>query len=174
MPCRANRCHRAAVRVLQTSPTHAQHIWISDDLLAQAFSRFTLAVNSTGSKRHGSNVPGPLEARKRAARRRMVGLAQHQASPMPDFGSLFGTGSALGAGVDVGGLWKPPRSDQSNPLQLCEFMASTCFLILRTTNCSLCLQRASSSSKPVFPRFLQPRNYRLHPHYLPQTTRRLR
>lgn len=114
MPCRANRCHRAAARLIQSQSAHSpsQHIWISDDHVSQAFSRFSLAVSLT-PKRHGSNVPGPLEARRRSAKRRMVGLAHHQGPAMPDFGSLFGTGPGLAPGsIDVGSLWKPPKIDE--------------------------------------------------------------
>ena len=115
MPCRANRCHGAAAALMQAPPSlscpSAAYIWINDDLLAQAFSRFSSRVIWT-AKRHGSSVPGPLEARRRLARRRMVGLANHGGAPMPDFGSLFGTGSGTGS-VDVGSLWKPPSNDSS-------------------------------------------------------------
>ena len=110
MPCRANRCHRAAARLLQPT-TQSPYIWINDHVLAQAFDRFSQTVTST-SKRHGSNVPGPLEARKRLARRRMVGLAHHAGAPMPDFGSLFGTGP-----LDVASLWQPPKTEHANPLR---------------------------------------------------------
>lgn len=49
------------------------YIWISDDVLTRAFQRFAL---SQTSKRHGSFTPGPLEARKRAAKRRMMNIAR--------------------------------------------------------------------------------------------------
>lgn len=91
-----------------------QHIWISDDTLAAAYRRFanTCLVNHshTNTRRHGSNVPGPLEARRRLARRRMAGLSMPTPSPglFPDFGALFGSG-----GVDMTSLWAPPSTSQS-------------------------------------------------------------
>lgn len=105
MRCRAECCHRAATRFLQpTSPS----VWIADDDLAHAFSRFVRlsSPNCAVQRRHGSNVPGPLESRRRLAKRRMMGLAQSCPPPMPDFGSLFGT-----TPVDVPSLWKPPTKD---------------------------------------------------------------
>ena len=44
-------------------------IWISDGLLADTFARFC------HQKRHGSNVPGPLEAQRRTSRRKNTSLA---------------------------------------------------------------------------------------------------
>ena len=91
-----------------------QHIWISDDTLAAAYRRFanTYLVNHnhTNTRRHGSNVPGPLEARRRLARRRMAGLSMPTPSAglIPDFGALFGSG-----GVDMTSLWAPPSTIQS-------------------------------------------------------------
>jgi hypothetical protein len=90
------------------------YIWISDDTLAVAYRRFanTCLVNHnhTNTRRHGSNVPGPLEARRRLARRRMAGLSIQGPSPglIPDFGALFGSG-----GVDMTSLWAPPGTAQS-------------------------------------------------------------
>ncbi|KAI5212708.1 hypothetical protein AUEXF2481DRAFT_6606 [Aureobasidium subglaciale EXF-2481] len=90
------------------------YIWISDDALATAYRRFAntcLVTNShTNTRRHGSNVPGPLEARRRAARRRMTGLGMASPSPasMPDFGALFGSGA-----VDTTSLWPPPNTTES-------------------------------------------------------------
>lgn len=45
-------------------------MWIPEDLLSEAFGAFV-----KNHKRYGSNVPGPLEARKRAAKRRATYLA---------------------------------------------------------------------------------------------------
>jgi hypothetical protein len=55
-----------------------QPIWITDAVLANAFRRFT----HTG-RRHASNVPGPLEARKRASKRKSTSFAHASASPIP-------------------------------------------------------------------------------------------
>ncbi|KAG9528416.1 hypothetical protein KCU71_g23532, partial [Aureobasidium melanogenum] len=100
------------------------YIWISDDTLATAYRRFanTCLVNHshTNTRRHGSNVPGPMEARRRLARRRMAGLSMASPSPglMPDFGALFGSG-----GVDMTSLWAPPTTAQSRAPNLPDYAA---------------------------------------------------
>lgn len=86
------RCHmswsRHAYRHALRRP-HASfldHVWIGEDLLASTFRRF---VNC--QRRHGCQVPGPLEARRRLAKRRSTALASAGASsPHPGFISLFG------------------------------------------------------------------------------------
>ncbi|KAJ5081617.1 hypothetical protein NUU61_009881 [Penicillium alfredii] len=61
------------------------HLWISDDLLAATFRRF-----ANGQRRHGSCVPGPLEARRRLAKRRNAVLASIGGGPAEDIACLFG------------------------------------------------------------------------------------
>ncbi|KAJ5387855.1 hypothetical protein N7509_010396 [Penicillium cosmopolitanum] len=61
------------------------HLWISDDLLATTFRRF-----ANGQRRHGSCVPGPLEARRRLAKRRNTALAGLGGGPVEDIACLFG------------------------------------------------------------------------------------
>ncbi|KAJ5686623.1 hypothetical protein N7536_009242 [Penicillium majusculum] len=61
------------------------HPWISDDLLAATFRRF-----ANGQRRHGSCVPGPLEARRRLAKRRNTALASIGGGPVEDIACLFG------------------------------------------------------------------------------------
>ncbi|KAF3025221.1 hypothetical protein E8E15_004592 [Penicillium rubens] len=61
------------------------HPWISDDLLAATFRRF-----ANGQRRHGSCVPGPLEARRRLAKRRNTALASLGGGPAEDIACLFG------------------------------------------------------------------------------------
>lgn len=85
-------CHRA-VHSLGSAPL--QHIWISDDLLSLAVNRFFRASCPHHQKRHGSHVPGPLEARRRAAKRQMTVQTGMYPSggmmpPLFDFGALFG------------------------------------------------------------------------------------
>ncbi|EPS33869.1 hypothetical protein PDE_08831 [Penicillium oxalicum 114-2] len=65
-------------------PVH-DHLWISDDLLAVTFRRF-----ANGQRRHGSCVPGPLEARRRLAKRRNTVLAAFGAGSADDIACLFG------------------------------------------------------------------------------------
>ncbi|KAI8939644.1 hypothetical protein NX059_003403 [Plenodomus lindquistii] len=83
-------CQRAA-QVIQ-SPS-SQHAWISEDQLSIAINRFFRAT-CPHQKRHGSNVPGPLEARRRAAKRRMTisaGFYPQENSPSPfSLRALFG------------------------------------------------------------------------------------
>jgi hypothetical protein len=61
------------------------HLWISDDLLAATFRRF-----ANGQRRHGSCVPGPLEARRRLAKRRNTALAGFGGNSAEDISCLFG------------------------------------------------------------------------------------
>lgn len=61
------------------------HPWISDDLLAATFRRF-----ANSQRRHGSCVPGPLEARRRLAKRRNTALASIGGGPAEDIACLFG------------------------------------------------------------------------------------
>ncbi|KAF2849318.1 hypothetical protein T440DRAFT_452685 [Plenodomus tracheiphilus IPT5] len=83
-------CQRA-VQSLQSPPL--QHIWISDDQLSLAVNRF-FRTTCPHQKRHGSNVPGPLEARRRAAKRRMTVSAgfypQENFSPSFNLSAWFG------------------------------------------------------------------------------------
>lgn len=85
-------------------------IWISDAVLNETFERF-----SRGCRRHGSHVPGPLESRKRAARRKNTSIAYAGASAAPLDGlGLFGPGSQ-------GGWWKqepPHRHARGLPIEL--------------------------------------------------------
>ena len=49
------------------------HVWISEDVLDSAMHRF---AHGKIPRRHVGLAPGPLEAQKRATKRRMVNLAQ--------------------------------------------------------------------------------------------------
>ncbi|QKX58816.1 uncharacterized protein TRUGW13939_05943 [Talaromyces rugulosus] len=62
---------RAYRHSLRQAPSRPEFIWIGDDLLSSTFRRF---VNGQ-QRRYESRVPGPLEARKRLARRRNTALA---------------------------------------------------------------------------------------------------
>ncbi|KAL8840757.1 MAG: hypothetical protein Q9170_001195 [Blastenia crenularia] len=78
-------------------------IWIGDDILNQALHRWTqLCVG----RRHGSAIPGPLEARKRVTRRRIMDLR-------PVVGGLdlhpgFLSGLDLEQEKKKGWQWQPP------------------------------------------------------------------
>ena len=68
-------------------PSTVQPIWITDAVLADSFRRFTHVI-----RRHGSNVPGPLEARRRASKRRNTSLAHAGGGAAPvDPANLFPT-----------------------------------------------------------------------------------
>ncbi|KAL2870781.1 class I SAM-dependent methyltransferase [Aspergillus lucknowensis] len=63
-----------------------EHVWISDELLASTFRRFT-----NGQRRYESRVPGPLEARRRLAKRKNTALASVAGTgPFDDIACLFG------------------------------------------------------------------------------------
>lgn len=113
MPCRPKLCQRLAAQLSHPPPTPfgSNHIWISDEVLSEAFNRF-VRVSHT-SRRHGSNVPGPLEARKRSAKRRMgcAVAAANMGPPGGDFGALFGAGAGAGGNaVEKGWSWTAPGS----------------------------------------------------------------
>ncbi|KAF7619776.1 hypothetical protein F9C07_2900 [Aspergillus flavus] len=69
-----------------SSHSLVDHVWISEDFLASTFRRF-----ANGQRRYESRVPGPLEARRRLAKRRNTALASLAGSgPLDDIGCLFG------------------------------------------------------------------------------------
>lgn len=70
MSCTIDRCARTVVRDFHTN--HA--LFISDRLLHNAYRRFQ-RVLSAPLVRHGSSVPGPMEASRRLAKRPIAGLA---------------------------------------------------------------------------------------------------
>ncbi|EPE29585.1 hypothetical protein GLAREA_00745 [Glarea lozoyensis ATCC 20868] len=64
-------CSPACRRAVQSNiAINSTPLWISDDALSQAFQRFVRV--SHAARRHGSFVPGPLEARRRLGKRRMA------------------------------------------------------------------------------------------------------
>lgn len=80
--CTASRSHLAV-------KTRNPYVWVSEDVLSETFTAFV-----RNHKRSGSNVPGPLEARKRAAKRRATHLAHQSATNYsPESFGLFDTQS---------------------------------------------------------------------------------
>jgi hypothetical protein len=75
---------RLAARCDSFARPKASAVWITDDLLNEALRRFTHI-----HRRCGSNVPGPLEARRREAKRRNGGLARHGPSSSFDHAAIF-------------------------------------------------------------------------------------
>ncbi|PYH67591.1 uncharacterized protein BO88DRAFT_368337 [Aspergillus vadensis CBS 113365] len=77
---------RHAYRHAPSSNNLLDHVWISEDFLASAFRRF-----ANGQRRYESRVPGPLEARRRLAKRRNTALAGIAGTgPLDDIACLFG------------------------------------------------------------------------------------
>ncbi|KAF2728432.1 hypothetical protein EJ04DRAFT_516599 [Polyplosphaeria fusca] len=105
-------CRRAVQNV---DASALQHIWVSDELLASAFDRYT-SRTCPHQKRYGSHVPGPLEARRREVKRRMTAIAYPQgAAPMPplfSFGALFGRRS----NPQTSWRYEPPSPPQQQEL----------------------------------------------------------
>ncbi|RYO43169.1 hypothetical protein AA0111_g35 [Alternaria arborescens] len=93
-------CRRAVQSLQSPSP---QHIWISDNLLTDAIGRF-FPSSCPQQKRHGSHVPGPLEARRRAAKRRMTVSANFY--PQENFSPLFSLGALFGFRKDTQPTWR--------------------------------------------------------------------
>lgn len=115
MPCRPKLCQRLAAQLTQSpSTTHSNgsHIWVSDDLLSEAFNRYVQV--SHANRRYGSHVPGPLEHRRRLAKRRMGCTAIGVGAPIPpggDFGALFGAREHVGTGWK----WEAPGLKLGEP-----------------------------------------------------------
>ena len=105
-------------------PSPSSALWITDDVLADAFNRVlrvSLSHNTTGAwRRHGSHVPGPLEAHRRLAKRRMGGAAamMERGAAVPwagDFGALFGFGARKSPARADGWQWEAPRAGPPPP-----------------------------------------------------------
>ena len=79
-------------------------VWISDEFLNNEFNHFARGINF---RRHVGLVPGPLEARKRAAKRRMVNLAQVGGAGELDPSLLGAPGYAPGQN---GWQWQSPAA----------------------------------------------------------------
>lgn len=77
------------------------HIWVSEDVLNSAMRHF---AHGRIPRRHVGLAPGPLEARKRATKRRMMNLAQVGGGEGFDPGVLPG----LGAPERVDWTWQSP------------------------------------------------------------------
>ena len=82
-------------------------VWIGEDILNDAIQRFSHARTC---RRHVGHVPGPMEARKRATKRCMVGLAQ--------VGGGMGVDPALLSGIkqplEPNWSWQRPKLPTSS------------------------------------------------------------
>lgn len=93
--------HSTFLMRCRSATTAAQSLWVSDSLLSEAFHRFVRVSQAEKQhRRHGSNIPGPLEARRRLARRRMgmttLGTGSGVAPTDGEVGVLFGFGNLRG------------------------------------------------------------------------------
>ena len=79
------------------------HVWIGEDVLNQAMHRL---AHGKVPRRHVGLAPGPLEARKRANKRRMMNLAQVGGAEGFDPSVL----SELSAPESVDWKWQSPRA----------------------------------------------------------------
>jgi hypothetical protein len=104
-------------RALQPSSLAlVDYVWISEDILAAAFRQFTNCQH-----RRQSRVPGPLESRRRLAKRRNTALSCADASgPILDVASHFGKDGSEHM------KWKDPLWPWSKPLGK-RFTAYACF-----------------------------------------------
>lgn len=105
--CMSLRRHVCRLPLRLTPPS--DHIWISEDALDRAIYQF---ARPRIFRRHVGLAPGPLEARKRATKRRMMNLAQVGGEGGPDPSVLPGFGVAPESGWQWQGPAVPkPRED---------------------------------------------------------------
>ncbi|KAK5103119.1 hypothetical protein LTS08_003923 [Lithohypha guttulata] len=95
-------CNASRSRLVKRS---SAHVWISDDLLSETFDAFTRS-----QRRHGSNVPGPLEARRRAAKRKATSSAH-----TPCTGQAFDPATLITTQPQRG--WWTSQEDKAGPPQ---------------------------------------------------------
>lgn len=80
---------RAYRHVASSTPLAGDHVWVSEDFLATTFRRF--ANGQRQQQRYESRAPGPLESRRRLAKRRNTSLASVAGSGQwGDIACLFG------------------------------------------------------------------------------------
>ncbi|CAK7240292.1 MAG: hypothetical protein STHCBS139747_001730 [Sporothrix thermara] len=122
-------------------------VWITDSDLACAFARYCRTINlpaSSGTaRRFASNVPGPLESRRRLGKRQMTDQLSPQLSLNPA-GSMLPPAWALPNAPDLRQWqWTPPRdaSEWAQGLSLLSRQAGT----------------AAKSGTSLFPSFGMPK-----------------
>src|ERR1700761_2873223 len=104
MPSRPRACSEAVRCICKPAKPL---LWITDEVLDNAFQRF-LRISRT-AKRYGSNVPGPLEAQRRLAKRRIMAAAAPWGAPTVDATALFGAGPPAREQL----RWEPPAPAQT-------------------------------------------------------------
>ena len=100
--------HVCNLEVPRSLKPPTDHIWIGDDILNHTLHRFILL---SAHRRHGSHVPGPLEARRRAAKRRLMNVAPVGAPNATDSGFLAGLRRREPSDFQ----WQAPNSPTSQP-----------------------------------------------------------
>jgi hypothetical protein len=132
---------RRAVQSLQSPAPH--HIWISDELLSSTLHRFSRPL-CPHQKRHGSHVPGPLEARRRAAKRRMTLSAGFY--PQDNFPSSFSLGALFGYRSNREPAWRyePPSRQKEQPIE-------TSTLSTRLSDLDVCTDNTQLPQNPPHP-----------------------
>ncbi|KAL1892737.1 hypothetical protein Sste5346_006820 [Sporothrix stenoceras] len=116
--CRAVRIHLASPSASTTSTTSGAQIdgiWITDLVLASAFAHYcrisALPASTTTTRRFASNVPGPLESRRRLGKRQMTDQLSSQLSLGPG-GPLLPAWGLPNTPDLREWTWSPPRSVQ--------------------------------------------------------------
>lgn len=111
--CRAVRSHLASSPASSNSATAVDGIWITDLVLASAFAHYCRIsappASTTTARRFASNVPGPLESRRRLGKRQMTDQLSSQVSLGPG-GPLLPAWGLPNAPDLREWTWSPPRS----------------------------------------------------------------
>jgi hypothetical protein len=142
-------CQRAVQSLQSPAP---QHVWVPDDVLSLAVHRF-FRTTCPSQKRHGSNVPGPLEARRRAAKRRMTASAG--AFPQDGLPTSFSLSALFGYRSAPQNAWRyEPPSLPRNPWPLDTRTLCIRSMSFTNTNCNSSITMGlftilqSSTAKP--------------------------
>ncbi|KIH87626.1 hypothetical protein SPBR_04671 [Sporothrix brasiliensis 5110] len=110
--CRAVRSHLTSSPGASTSAAALDGIWITDLVLARAFSHYCRIAapptSTTPTRRFASNVPGPLESRRRLGKRQMTDQLSSQLSLGPG-GPLLPAWGLPNAPDLREWTWSPPR-----------------------------------------------------------------
>lgn len=125
-------------------------IWITDDLLVETYRRFVKTSSHYNCRRHGSHVPGPLEARRRQARRRIGLVAGTGASLAPfDLGALLGLNARPPVEWETSWKWEAPTirpapSSPPSPPFLSKLLKIPRMPVEDTVSCTATVQKATT------------------------------
>ena len=109
-------CHRAVPPITRTP---SDFPWVPEYLVQAAAAKF-FPTTCPHQRRHATNVPGPLEARRRAAKRGMalqanLDFAARMPLPLFSFGALF----ASRRSGEPKWNYEPPSLKTKEPPDLC-------------------------------------------------------